>query len=559
MKKLVSLLLALAMVLSLAACGSKTPAASGSQSEDGRKKLTIGIPTSVNVSDYEDNWFTHYMEDRLDIDIDFVFFSGNSQERKTQISTMVAGKEKLPDILFAFGLGKEEIHAYGQGGYLVDMAPYFDDPDWEYGKEWHKQMIEINGEETHNRALMSNRDPYGAMYYWPSACPSATDNTYAMGFINTVWLEKLGLEMPKTYDELVEVLRAFRDKDPNGNGKQDEIPMLGSTTLYCGDAPTWIINNFGQYVCDNYFYDVDDDGKIYIPYITDEYRNGVRAVRDLVKEGLLAPLTWTIKDKLEMTSVWTPTSGEAMTGVIFGYPTSYISETSELAFQYDALPPMEGAYTPVRPPAVGSGSYITTDCEDFDTACKFLASFVDIDVAHACRRGEEGVDFVMEVDRKSGKLMVNELNDVFSGSSTNKTWSVNGPYVGWYGSGSPWSGGSYNEAKDETPSGWRSGLLGKIITVNLGHAAEVNPKNLFFSVTYNEEEVDKNGTIYTDIKEYVKAMRAKFATGELDIDSDAEWNKYLQTIEKMGLATIIETTQAAYDRQHYTFTQNTKW
>ena len=30
------------------------------------------------------------------------------------------------------------------------------------------------------------------------------------------WLQKLGLEMPTTMDELVEVLRAFKNGDPNG-------------------------------------------------------------------------------------------------------------------------------------------------------------------------------------------------------------------------------------------------------------------------------------------------------------------------------------------------------
>lgn len=43
--------------------------------------------------------------------------------------------------------------------------------------------------------------------------------------INKVWLDKLGLEVPTTLAELKEVLIAFRDGDPNGNGIQDEIPM----------------------------------------------------------------------------------------------------------------------------------------------------------------------------------------------------------------------------------------------------------------------------------------------------------------------------------------------
>ena len=39
------------------------------------------------------------------------------------------------------------------------------------------------------------------------------------------WLDALKLDVPETWDEFVAVLRAFKNKDPNGNGKSDEIPF----------------------------------------------------------------------------------------------------------------------------------------------------------------------------------------------------------------------------------------------------------------------------------------------------------------------------------------------
>ncbi len=44
------------------------------------------------------------------------------------------------------------------------------------------------------------------------------------------WLDKLGLKIPTTTDELEQVLLAFKDKDPNGNGKADEIPWSAAPT-----------------------------------------------------------------------------------------------------------------------------------------------------------------------------------------------------------------------------------------------------------------------------------------------------------------------------------------
>ncbi len=42
------------------------------------------------------------------------------------------------------------------------------------------------------------------------------------------WLDKLGLKVPETTDEFEAMLKAFKEKDPNGNGKADEIPLSGT-------------------------------------------------------------------------------------------------------------------------------------------------------------------------------------------------------------------------------------------------------------------------------------------------------------------------------------------
>ena len=557
MKKAISLLLALATVFSITACGKDPGSVSGSGSgenvpvnAEGKPILTIGIGQSSKVLDYENNYFTKFMEERLNCDIQFEFFSADSGERKSQMATMVAAQEPLPDVLFNFGFNADEIRAYGDDGYLMDLAPYFDDPDWELAKkyQWHEKMVEFVGEDTRQYALTRGRTPEGAMYYWPSSCPSNTDTTVAMPFINQTWLDKLGLEMPTTLEELKTVLRAFQTQDPNGNGIADEIPMIGSTTLYCGDAPQWIINNFGEYVNDMYFYTYDENGKIKVPYTTDKYRTALKELNAMVEEKLLASLTWTIKEKAELASLWTPAEGPTTVGVIFGYPVNFCTVGDEDCMQYVALPPLEGAYVPVRTKATGMSNYITTDCKNFDLAAEFLMSFADIDVAHACRRGEEGVDFVMEPDLNSGLPMVNPTKDVFNEPS-DKTWCVNGPYVGWYGSGSPWSAGNYTaNPEEETPEGYRGGMLGLISKTNLPVAEEVNPEKLFFNAIYSREETDENGNRLAEIKTYMKEARAKFATGMWDVNDDKQWQDYLDTMDKMGLQILIDNTQAAVDR-----------
>lgn len=63
----------------------------------------------------------------------------------------------------------------------------------------------------------------GAVYSLPTSkrfWPRAITHQY----INQRWLDALGLAVPTTWDELFEVLVAFKERDPNGNGQPDEIP-----------------------------------------------------------------------------------------------------------------------------------------------------------------------------------------------------------------------------------------------------------------------------------------------------------------------------------------------
>ena len=65
----------------------------------------------------------------------------------------------------------------------------------------------------------------GHIYTIPFINTSATGKMGFKQWINTKWLETLGMEIPTTVEEFKEVLIAFRDEDPNGNGEKDEIPL----------------------------------------------------------------------------------------------------------------------------------------------------------------------------------------------------------------------------------------------------------------------------------------------------------------------------------------------
>ena len=555
-KKLVSLLLALTMALSLAACG-KSGGESG-QPEGGDGKLLIGLPMSPNCTDINDNYMTHYLEEKLDLDLEFMEFSSNNTERAQQLATMVAAGEELPDILLNWvNLDNTLVHTYGKDGYFIDLAPYFDNEDWDLAKEygWFEQAQTRLGADNYNRMMYAKRTAEGNMYGWPAGGVSKSDMIMNHVYINQKWLDNLGLEAPRTWDELVEVCIAFRDQDPNGNGKKDEIAMMGGanvSAVYAADIPSWLLNNF-CFVSDNYFYNVDENGKLYVPYNTDEYREGLSAINKLYEEGLISPLTWTVGNRTEMPGMWTPASGEAIIGIMCGYAPQHTTEGSPLVLEYVPLEPLEGAYTPVRPAGASNQTHITTDCVDrgrLETAMRFLFELNEVDVQRVADYGEEGVDWEPVV-LEDGREIVNKINDVYN-NPNNKTWCWNIPGIGYAEGESPYEVYEPEVVFEELDEAaqieyWRNNMLDMMVEANYPNT--VNNPTLFFSVVYNEEETEENATMVTDIKNYMKQQRGLFITGQLDIDDDAVWAEYVNALDVQGLPIVLENAQNAWDRQ----------
>lgn len=83
--------------------------------------------------------------------------------------------------------------------------------------------------------------------------------------------------MPETVDELYAVLKAFKENDPNGNGKADEIPFSSTGINYN------MMYNFG--IVDSRFN--NNNGKIEYAPMTNNYKECLRFMKKLYSEGLL--------------------------------------------------------------------------------------------------------------------------------------------------------------------------------------------------------------------------------------------------------------------------------
>ena len=102
-----------------------------------------------------------------------------------------------------------------------------------------------------------------------------------MPIVRQDWLDKLGLDQPTTLDEFYEVLKAFKEQDPDGNGKDD--------TYGLSTAGLYDIQPFMSAVGVKYKYVIDEDGKRTIPYATDAAIPVYEWLNQLFEQGILDP------------------------------------------------------------------------------------------------------------------------------------------------------------------------------------------------------------------------------------------------------------------------------
>ena len=337
MKKFLAIVMILAIVLGLCACGSKEQV-EDKYGADGKITIKIGLPVNAKIISYDDNKLTEWLEKETGYNIKFVEYSG---EIATQIASTVAARKELPDILWGVSLNADTIAMYGRETYFVDLKEYYDDKEGASKTFWTR-MDESLTEYQQEYVLSKLIDPdTGAMYGVPTIETSLVDGIEGMAWINTEWLDKLQLEVPTTTDELYKVLVAFRDRDPNGNGQKDEIPLFGSQKTESGPAHVvnWLINQFIYYNDEHLWQDYNGDGQIEHVATQDKYREALQFVNKLYEEKLLSKMIYTTNSG-DMKAITTPSSGTAMCGIFLGHLTTHATMGNEVLYQYQSMKPI---------------------------------------------------------------------------------------------------------------------------------------------------------------------------------------------------------------------------
>lgn len=536
-KRLICTFLVLSMVFGLfAGCGKKEKE---EPLEAGKKgTITIGIPQKSTITSYEDNALTRYIEEKTGIKLKFSYFSSDSSDYSKQISLAATSGEKLPDVLWGFsGLDASD---YGRMGYFLDLKDLIKDHAPTYQEQFNKLEKGMQ-----DRIMTKGTDEQtGGFYGMPTVTFDTIDIIQNMMMINKTWLDKLGLSMPTTVQELEDVCKAFATKDPNGNGVPDEIPMFGKASGAGGDYSYFVINAFVYYNHENFFNVTN--GKVWAPAASDEYRQALIYLNKLEKAGYYSDLSFSVASNAEVKAMYTPAGGTATVGIICGHPVTVTDITNLVLDEYATLPPLKdatgkGGYMALNKTQLNFGTFITKDCKNPELAMELIDFFYQDETMIRMRHGEKDVDWKegLGIDTYGYEVTTVILNDN-AYSEGNTTWGSIG-----VGIETPYNYNGFREGSDAET------LMIKRIYKEIYNSMidPHTPDEVFTDVTYTDEEKDVQSDYYSLLKSYVGSQRNKFIAGDLNPSSDADWNAYLKGMENLHLSELIKIAQAAYDRK----------
>lgn len=365
----------------------------------------------------------------------------------------------------------------------------------------------------------------------------AKENLFFYGpQIRKDWLHKLKINPPETVDEWYKMLKAFKTKDPNGNGKKDERPFTiirGATNPRAAfDYCNFLVGAWG---ISTTFY--QENGRVKYGPLQPQFKNFMLTLQKWWKEGLIDPDILTMNRTLIKANIQNNLTGSWI-GLLSGDLGYFINLLSGKNSTFDVI----GVKYPVlqkgQMPELGqTESYInagyfaaiSATCKNIPLALKILDWGYSREGYMAFNFGIEGKSYVV----KNGKpVFTDEILKNPQGLDPSTA-------LARYALSS--TGGPFVQAKEVALQVSMLLPQQKVAVKNWSYVK--NDKVLPPSLTFTPEESSKIANIMNTINTYYDEMFLKMMTGKVtNIDS------FVKNLKKMGIDEAVKIYQNAYDR-----------
>ncbi len=484
---------------------------------EGGHKLTMGVA----LENAQDSYLFKLMSDAVGVDITYQYVTDE------QAPLLFVDMSSMPDILFSaagtFGFKIQKINEYGSAGALVNYMDHLDKmPNLAKAYADHPDLFD--------GVMSAEGEVYTLPYYVYTLTGCSNLIYFRADHLRAVGWEK----QPATVDELTELMRAL--KAHYGAADPEYIPLTAYSSGHMGfdnRMTQWLFPAFGK------DYDpgihVGAEGKIVAGFATEQFKNMVTYLHDIMEEGLMDPDIFSAKSSLMQafmnenhTSINTRLLSTPASSYENGVVDFYISQP--LTSRYNDTPIFA---EPTK--ARKWGAMISTTCKDLDAALAYMdAYFATYDnplnekgtiFNLSLWLGEEGVDWEWKVEGES-----------YIDFEKPEGWAAKNGF-----SGTPYIGQFHAMRLDE--QGNAEPLPLGVKNNCLPYAKAIIRDD---SLAMTEEETEIYNEKWTDIAKYVSQMFTGFIRGEYDID--AQWDEYVKNLNDMGLEELLDCYEAALER-----------
>lgn len=471
-------------------------------------------------------------------------FDGNSAKEKRQLS-LASGD--YPDLYMLIPwidqFSQIDLLNYGQQGVIIPLNDLID----QYGPN-----IKAAIEKYPDFKAMTIA-PDGKIYGLPQLIECYHCSYPYKEWMNTSWMKKLGISQPTTTEEFKAMLEAFKTKDPNGNGKADEVPLTGGIMEGWGTHPI-------PYLMDGYIYDDDhtflvlNNGKAEFVANQQGWKDGLAYIKSMYDAGVIDPGAFT-QNADPLKKIGDNADAEILGGCAAMHPAICVTtgDNAPYGAHFDAVPPIKGpngGYATFISPLMPGATFVLTNKASKEAqiaAIKLVDYMFTQEGQLRAHFGEEGKDWRRPqagdvANNKDAKPIFATIPLGKDEKPHNSSWGAIAQYFqpkdfrdGWIQATDIYASNGYERRLQEATDQY----------------AKYQYPNIFpyWGIWPDPKNADALAMQRQNITDYVNQNALAFITGQKDLNKD--WDAYVKGLEALDLKGYIDSMQKAYDVSAY--------
>lgn len=531
-KKILSTTLLLSS-LTLAACGNGNSETSAPDYElenvefPVEEDVTLKIMTNSSPlapADPNDKLIYQRLEEETGVHIEWTNYVDDFAEQRNL--EIVSGG--LPDAIWNAAASDQDLISWAKNEVIIPVDDLVD--------KYMPNLKAIYDKRPEYKELVTSPD--GNMYSFPWIEELGEDKqsihtVNGMAWINVEWLDNLGLDMPETTDELMTVLEAFKNDDPNGNGVADEIPLSFIDDGGNEDFKILMAAFGGDGDNDNHLV-VNNDHTLNFTADDEEYRKGIEYFHELYSKGFID------EEVFEQDwNAYVAKGNDHKFGVYFTWDKANITGMND---SYDVLPVLAGPEGDKKITRTNNHGFsrdrlvITSANQNLELTAKWIDKMYEPIQSvqnNWGTYGDEEQQNIFELgENDAGEPMLHhlDLEGAAPGELRQRT-EVSGPLAildEYFG--------VYTTMPDDAQ--WRLDLMEE------HYFDYIENENIYPPMFMSVEDAERLAVIEADLIPYTYQKRAEWILGGV---TDQDWEAYLKELERLNLSEFLEIRQKYYD------------